>query len=857
MQRSFLKLFSLSFFLTFILWGPLWGKVRKTSKGNAAPSKSLSPSLPQLPVNAEPDFYLDRVQSAFNRRCIACHSCFESPCQLNLQSYEGLVRGANKDPVYRGTRISSSLPTRLGEDVPAATEVSHFVDSAQKWKESFNFFDVLGTQNSFSVMRSMIAGKIEKVAQGELQKPLHGTSENEYWQCSKDEGEFSEFQRRHPESGMPYGFYADFSSTTYLQDILQWIAMGAPAPRTDRWKEALRPSPRVIPDLSSLEEFLNKKDLRHRIVARYLYEHLFLAHIYFSKAPTEFYQLIRSRRSADTSEVASERSCQRIDPIVTRRPNDDPGTSNFEYCLRRITQAIVTKNHIPFEINSGKISRWNDLFFSSEWEISNLPPYDRETASNPFVAFKDIPAKSRYQFLLDDSQYEVATFTKGPVCNGAFAVNSIQDQFYVFFMDPNSDVYIKDSEFRKETEDLLVLPGAWGSDVPPGEVLKYLDKLRKHRNEYWDSKYEALRKTENHPKGFSLTDIWNGEGYNDNAVLTVFRHNDNAYVSRGAVGDVSKTIFLLDYTLLERLVYNLVVDFDVFGSGGHQYLTRTYMDFIRIEAEENFLTLLTPSARTVLRKYWNSSVWPTTQLILKLINDPKDKDYPTQIGYSNLISVEERPSLNSFERKLQIAKNQKVELVKQLLFNRMNNETRGPIDRINWRQEDLFQQLAKMPLSFSPQHVLLSQISSVPVSEKPFPLYFPDVAYLLVEGEQKQLQLYTVIHNKEHTNLAWVLAEDQRRLEEEDTLTITPGFRGTYPNYFFKVSESQLQNFVKEIAAIKDAKSYRALQKLYGVDSMSPDFWKIYDQWVEAMRLKYPTEAGFLDLSRYENTSGK
>ena len=47
------------------------------------------------------------------------------------------------------------------------------------------------------------------------------------------------------------------------------------------------------------------------------------------------------------------------------------------------------------------------------------------------MTFADIPVRARYQFLLDDAEYEISTFIKGPVCNGSVAVNSIQEQFFV------------------------------------------------------------------------------------------------------------------------------------------------------------------------------------------------------------------------------------------------------------------------------------------------------------------------------------------------------------------------------------------------------------------------------------------
>jgi len=32
------------------------------------------------------DEYTNSIQPIFNNRCIACHSCYNAPCQLNLQS---------------------------------------------------------------------------------------------------------------------------------------------------------------------------------------------------------------------------------------------------------------------------------------------------------------------------------------------------------------------------------------------------------------------------------------------------------------------------------------------------------------------------------------------------------------------------------------------------------------------------------------------------------------------------------------------------------------------------------------------------------------------------------------------------
>lgn len=79
------------------------------------------------------DEYRRRIKPIFEGRCIACHSCYNAPCQLNLQSYAGATRGATPRNVYDATRLKSVPPSRVGID--ATTPAS--------WRDK-GFYDVLG-----------------------------------------------------------------------------------------------------------------------------------------------------------------------------------------------------------------------------------------------------------------------------------------------------------------------------------------------------------------------------------------------------------------------------------------------------------------------------------------------------------------------------------------------------------------------------------------------------------------------------------------------------------------------------------------------------------------------------------------
>ena len=159
-----------------------------------------------------------------------------------------------------------------------------------------------------------------------------------------------------------------------------------------------------------------------------------------------------------------------------------------------------------------------------------------------------------------------------------------------------------------------------------------MQRVTAHREAYRKLRADAARKLR--PAGYTLEDIWNGDGRNPNALLTVFRHFDSAVVTQGAVGDLPKTLFVLDYPLLERLVYNLVVNYDVFGNIGHQSLTRLYMDLIRMEAEELFLAFLPPSQRLRLRESWYRG-GPLTDIKLRYVFPLVNSSVPTGVIYRN------------------------------------------------------------------------------------------------------------------------------------------------------------------------------------------------------------------------------
>ncbi|WP_413578465.1 fatty acid cis/trans isomerase [Bdellovibrio sp. HCB290] len=751
-------------------------------------------------INAD-DLYTHKIQPLFDNRCISCHSCFNAPCQLNLQNFDGFARGANKLNVYDGTRSESVAPSRIWIDTKSTEEwrVRHFFSVNTSVEPAKNvFFEMLN-------MRAVNSSSV-KVQVHESQV------------CAANTNELEAAKKSQPELGMPYGLPA--LTTAELDSVKAWISKGASGPS----KEALQKSMSIPENLKSQillwEKYLNAGDLKQKLISRYVYEHLFLAHIYFKESPRDFFRLIRSKSS-----------CEKSDEIASRRPNDDPGVRKFFYCLKKFPGTVVAKTHLPYELSIEKLARVKHLFNESDWDIKELPSYATGVAENPFVAFQSIPAKARYQFLLDDAQYHVATFIKGPVCNGSMAVNSIQEQFYVFFLNPDSDNMVLSKDYEKHASPLLSMPGQFGSDVKFTSAPGDLGKITEFRESYRNLRSQELIKIR--PKGYTLNDIWNGGETNPNAVLTVFRHDQNAVVMKGAVGDLSKTVFVLDYPLFERLVYNLVVNFDVFGNIGHQLLTRVYMDMIRMEAEELFLRFLPPEQRLSYRRKWYKGL--LTSAKMSYIFPPVGSAEPTGVRFTE-----------STETKRQ--------MVEKILFYRMNETVRGSVDRINWRAV-IPPESAKINLQAKGVDAQLRKISALKAEGKTtFARFFPDVAFILVHGQgQQQIQprVFTLIHNKEHENVSWITAESLRMDPKEDTLTLREGFWASYPNMLFELKEKDLPEFTRQVTQIKGDNDYEALVNKWGVRRQNPNFWKTYDELQKAYLSYDQVEAGYLDLTRY------
>ena len=738
----------------------------------------LALALTTLTVFADSD-YPPAVKPIVEQRCMVCHGCYDAPCQLKLDAWAGLQRGASKEIVYDGTRLTAAQPTRLFEDA----------QTVEQWRRK-GFYPVLNEQDAGQgVMARMLALKQQHpLPPGQTLPDSITLGLDREQQCTKPEA-FEKFAQDYPLWGMPYGLPG--LSKAHHDTLTDWLAQGTPG------VERPAPSLALQDAVKRWEAFFNGSSLKEKLVARYMYEHLFIGDLYFSDLAENdhYYTMVRSRTPPG----------EPIDVIATRRPYDDPGVDVFYYRLQSLPTVVLDKRHMPYALNKARMARWQALFLEQDYTVSALPSYQTEVASNPFIAYRELPQTSRYKFMLDEAHFTIMGFIKGPVCRGQVALNVIDDHFWVAFLSPDRKGAAENAEFLASEAKNLRLP----AEHTDGALVSLIEwrAYSKEQLKFLKAKFEFIQKMTG-PDGtkMDLDLIWNGDEHNDNAALTIFRHDNSASVVKGFVGQQPKTAWIIDYSLLERIHYLLVAGFDVFGNVAHQLETRLYMDFLRMEGEQNFLFFLPPAERIVLRDFWYRDAEKEAKQFV--MTDSVAFDRTSDIQYTSADPKRE-------------------------LLTMLQERLPG----------------AKAP-RYQPADPHFDQLQTL--QGRPFSL-LPEVAFLRVTADDSSEQVYTIVHNDSYLNNAQIFQEQKRRVPEEDYVTIVKGFIGSYPNVFFHVDEQQLATFVAALEAMRSEEDYAALVTRYGVRRNQATFWPMSDNLYEQYRTLQPREAGLFDLNRYEN----
>jgi hypothetical protein len=759
--------------------------------------KTLPPVAIRIPTRTID--YLSEVKPILDRRCAVCHSCYNSPCQLKLDSFEGADRGATKRAIYNASRLTTMDPTRLFMDARTTGE----------WRKK-QFFSVtessVGNELNDSIMIQMLSHKMKNPkSSGEYQ------AEADDLTCSENREELAGYLEKHPNNGMPFGFPP--LKQDEFETIAGWLAQGARGPSAAQQEQLITPKPEDSRAIQRWESFLNRADAKHVMTARYLYEHLFLAHINFGTASNEFFELVRSRTAPG----------EPVEVIPTVRPYDDPGSGRFFYRFRKIHSTIVHKTHMVFDLDDAQFQRIDELFIRPSWQQPpHVVSYEPVMSANPFVAFEQIPLRSRYRFLLDNSLYTIMTFIHGPVCKGQIALNVIDDHFWVMFMDPDHDLSVTYPGFIRLHADRLRMPIEEGSDQHIFSALT--DEHRKAVVEFYRARQDFYASHQYAGLGYDF--IWKGNRPTDAPLLTVYRHFNSASVHKGALGNLPKTLWVIDYPLLERIYYALVAGFDVYGTAGHQLAIRLYMDALRVEGESNFLDFLPPARRREIMTSW-----------YKGFDLEKVNYYPSLLPAGIAFNSED-PKREFIEHVVR----QHLLPATGIDFDPINYLPAGaaypPLPEKIVTREDYLRAFTALSRPGTPFFSLVNETNA-------------NLAYLRIRLKSGRDIAGSIVINRWHDNVAFMLGEDGRLDASRDSADFIPGLIGSYPNYFVDVAEEELPDFFDLLANFTGSARDMKRVARYGINRADDRLWEAYD-WFQKRALEdEPVKGGLFDLNRY------
>lgn len=750
----------------------------------------------------------DEVLPVLEKRCIACHGCYDAPCQLKLSSAQGIFRGANKNKVYDGTRIIAAEPTRLFVDAMSTAQwrTKNFSPVLYEKPDAENNNPVRNLEQSV-LYRMLRLKRLNPQARTGLLSDKFDLSLDRKQSCPTL-AEFDNYALEHAEGGMPFAL-PNLSPQEY-KTLVYWLAQGSPVAAD------LPPSAAAQKQIEKWEAFLNGETNKEKLVSRYLFEHLFHAHLHFEEtAEREFYRLVRSSTAPGEA----------VKIIATRRPYGEVDADVY-YRLVRNQGSVVAKQHMVYELSAQRMKRYRGLFYDVDYEVATLPSYAPAVASNPIKAFADIPVKSRYRFLLDEARFFIEGFIKGPVCRGQVALNVIEDQFWVVFFDPDAPLVSFSDDFLKNNADKLASPSELENTFNLFSVnLHYKKSFR----DYVQQREKEAQDFQSIDLADAMQYLWDGDGRsNKNAALTVFRHLDSASVNFGLLGDYPETAWVLDYSVFERIHYLLVAGFDVYGNAGHQLNTRLYMDILRTEGEDYFLAFLPVDIRLQVRDSWYQGLRKSNKddagevqwLNTELVNGYKTDDAQRELYRS--IAAYLGPVAGDGD-----------------FINRCDNgKCVRATDKNILRADRAMRKATKM--------------------DGAIVQFLPDLAFVrvLMGGGAEYDRAYTMIYNKAYKSVSNLLQEDtpgEFRDYSFDTQTILPWLEGSYPNFFYVVKLEEIENFVESYNAISDLREYEMFVARYGVRRTSEDFWSQVDWFNQQYLRELPVRAGIFDLNRYQN----
>ena len=114
---------------------------------------------------------------------------------------------------------------------------------------------------------------------------------------------------------------------------------------------------------------------------------------------------------------------------------------------------------------------------------------------------------------------------------------------------------------------------------------------------------------------------------------------------------------------------------------------------------------------------------------------------------------------------------------------------------------------------------------------------------------------FTIVVNRWHDNVNFLIGEDARLDPSKDCADFIQGMIGSYPNFFVDVREEDLSDFIDLLARFDKSEKDLARLAKYGINRADERFWDVYDWFQKRFQEDEPVHGGLLDLNRYYNVA--
>lgn len=773
------------------------------------------------------DAFLDEVQPVLAQRCVTCHSCGDSPCQLKFSSFEALSRGSNEDNLYapRVFGIDHEYnPQNIDHGrVMGENGLVDFAKTEETWRD-LDFYSVINRGTDAVLARVLTEAQDATTSLDQSYEVGQSLNGRKFECVGSDNPRESKMVGR----AMPLGMPALPEAGTAT--MLEWLDAGA-APLTDEAQRGVG-TPANAAAVEEWENFFNpaNPDERDQLISRYMYEHMFFAHLHLERSPGEFYRIVRSRTLTGP-----------IDQINTELINDEPDDDGpIYYRLMKMTEVLAAKQHIVWEIGPDELAKWQASMFDGDWELTRHDEY-RPNSTNPFAYFAAIPANVRYRFMMENSREMIDAMVRGSVCIGSGATFAIRDRFWVWFLDPDSDPSALEEVAGEETHGPLLGESSWFHLNPhEADTLREIDYLRAYR-----------RYLQQHrPDGLAVEDLWDGDGgTNPDAWITVARHGTTSSVTTGPQYGQPETVWVLGYSNFERLYYNLVVEFETWAGVGHKLETWGLMSMVRSEGEDLFLTMLPPDVREEMREHktrgwgaWNDILLPDFASCSGELEDIIGDDclaYSTSVEYDvgELETIDERIDAHVAD----VAQQVREHIGGAALDEDPLNEVLGgdPPEEVRSRED------------------VEAAFNLLTGWQNPGWEHVPEATLIRVHNGDSTW-IYTMLANRIYLSHDRVYFEGLTRVPEEDSISFARSVVGARPNLFIDVKMDAVPELVASLMEVESAEDWAALWSadftetgFHLIDRQDEELWTFADAIHAQWFAEDPINAAVLDLSEY------